>query len=486
MTRTALRWLRRFALVLALTFLIFLVGRVIQTQSGPDLELWHTFIPAEPHAAELDHMDWAGWMAAEASAFDAVRAVVTDRLEEMDRRADNRYFQGSPLFPGRFAQDWNRSYVLEPAGPPVGVVVLMHGMTDSPYSLRHVAQRYRDLGYLAIGLRTPAHGTVPAALTETSWEDWVAAVRLAVREARRRVPAPAPLHLVGYSAGGAMAVKYALEAVEDPQLPRPDRVVLISPMIGISSFARFAGLAGLPAFLPHFAKAAWLSIVPEFNPFKYNSFPVNAARQAHLFTVAIREQVARLARDGRLSGLAPVLTFQSTMDFTVSSRSVVSSFYALLPANGSELVLFDINHNTKLGPLLRAAYAVAAERLTPDPPRTWRLTVLTNTEANATMLERVTPPGHTEETQRILPVSYPRDVFSLSHVALPFPDSDPLYGQHPEPQDEFGVSLGAIAARGEVGVLVVSLDSLARLSWNPFFKYMMGRIEEEIGPAAGR
>ena len=74
--------------------------------------------------------------------------------------------------------------------------------------------------------------------------------RRAVREARRRVPAPAPLHLVGFSNGGALAVKYSLDAIEDPQLPRADRLVLLTPMIGITRFARFAGLAGLPALLP--------------------------------------------------------------------------------------------------------------------------------------------------------------------------------------------------------------------------------------------
>ena len=41
-------------------------------------------------------------------------------------------------------------------------------------------------------------------------------------------------------------MKYALDALENPQLTRPDRLVLISPMIGITAFARFAGLAGLP------------------------------------------------------------------------------------------------------------------------------------------------------------------------------------------------------------------------------------------------
>ncbi len=458
-----------------------LVGRAVQSQRGPALEPWHVFIPPDLHADEIDRLDWNGYLAAEARVFASVRSEVTDRLEEKDRRPDDRYFQGSPVYPGRFAQDWNRSYVLEPAGRPVGAVVLLHGLTDSPYSLRHVARRYRDLGWVAIGLRTPAHGTVPGALTDTAWEDWMAATRLAIREARRRVGPNAPLHLVGFSAGGAFALKYALDAIEDPRLTRPDRLVLISPMIGINAFARFAGLAALPALLPAFAKAAWLGVVPEFNPFKYNSFPVNAARQAHLLTVALQEQMQRLARAGRLTDLAPVLTFQSAMDFTVSSRAVVSGLYAYLPANGSELVLFDLNRNTKFGPLLRGVFAGAAERMVPDAPRNWRLTVIANTTDDAEVKERTTPAGETVERVRGLGIAYPRDVYSLSHVALPFPPSDALYGSQPDPAEDFGVNFGSLAARGEVGVLVISLDLLARISWNPFYPYMIGRIEEGIG-----
>ena len=78
---------------------------------------------------------------------------------------------------------------------------------------------------------------------------------------------------------------------------------------------------------------------------------------------------------------------------------------------------------------------------------------------------------------------YPPGVFSLSHVALPFPLSDGLYGLEPNPDDDFGISLGTIAPRGERGVLIVSLDTLLRMSSNPFFPYLLERIEEGIGPA---
>jgi alpha-beta hydrolase superfamily lysophospholipase len=479
-----LRIVKRTALLVGAVVITLLAVRIWDTQSGPELELWHTFAPVELSAEELDEADWDGYLAAEQAAFDEVRAEVTAELDPEDRAPINRYFEGSPVYPGHFAKDWNRSYELAPEGAPVGAVVLLHGLTDAPYSQRHIARRYADDGFVAIVPRLPGHGTVPAALTEVEWEDWMAATRLAVREARARVGPDLPLHLVGFSNGGALAMKYALDAIEDPALSPPDRLVLISPMIGITAFARFAGFAGLPAILPKFAKAAWLGILPEFNPFKYNSFPVNGARQSYSLTQALQEQIRRLARADGLEGLPPVLTFQSVVDFTVSTRAIITSLYAHLPANGSELVLFDMNRSAKLGPLLSTAADAVLTRILPPPPRRFRTAIISNAGDGDEVVERVIEAGAESEQVRPLGLSYPFGVFSLSHVALPFPSDDGLYGSDPDPADDFGIALGTIAARGERGALIVSLDSLLRMSSNPFFPYMIERIEEGIGPAA--
>jgi alpha-beta hydrolase superfamily lysophospholipase len=252
-------------------------------------------------------------------------------------------------------------------------------------------------------------------------------------------------------------------------------------MIGITAFARFAGLAGLPAFLPAFAKAAWLGILPEFNPFKYNSFPVNGARQSWQLTQVLQRQISQLARDDQLAALPPILTFQSVIDFTVSTRAIITSLYAHLPANGSELVLFDVNRDAKLGPLLRLASDTVLERLLPGPPRRFRTVIITNAAVGSSeVVARVLDAGAVTEQEHPLGLSYPPGVFSLSHVALPFPLNDGLYGLQPDPEDDFGVSLGTIAARGERGALIVSLDSLLRMSSNPFFPYLLEQIEEGI------
>ncbi|UEM07371.1 alpha/beta hydrolase (plasmid) [Skermanella rosea] len=478
------RMLKRTAAVLAIVAVTLLGIRAYDSQRGQPLESWHKYVPEELTADELEDGSWADYLKAEGALFDRVREEVTRKLPPEDRIPVNRYFDGSPIHPGRFPQDWNRSYTLEPQGPLRGAVVFLHGLTDSPYSLRHIARRYSEHGFAAIAIRLPGHGTVPAGLTDIDWEDWLAATRLTVREAQRRIGPGLPLHLVGFSNGGALAMMYALDALDDDRLMRPDRIVLISPMIGITAFARFAGLAGLPAIFPAFAKAAWLSVLPEFNPFKYNSFPINGARQSHLLTEALQRKIAARASEGRLAELAPVITFQSVMDFTVSTRAIVSALYAHLPANGSELVLFDVNRNTKFGPLLSSASDTMLTRILPGPPRRFRTTIITNASPDtADVVERVMEAGTDTELIRDLGLSYPIDVYSLSHVALPFPTSDPLYGLHPDPAEDFGINLGALAARGERGALIVSMDSLLRMSSNPFFGYLMGRIEEKLAPA---
>jgi hypothetical protein len=169
------------------------------------------------------------------------------------------------------------------------------------------------------------------------------------------------------------------------------------------------------------------------------------------------------------------------MDFTVSTSAIVSALYSHLPANGSELVLFDVNRTAKFGPLLRQSSDTALARLLPATPRSYRTTIITNADDDSDEeIERTTEAGATTEETRALGLTYPAGFYSLSHVALPFPMSDSLYGLMPDQTEAFGINLGALAPRGERNVLIASLDSLLRASSNPFFDYMIDRIDEGI------
>ncbi len=173
--------------------------------------------------------------------------------------------------------------------------------------------------------------------------------------------------------------------------------------------------------------------------------------------------MARYEREGRLDRLPPILTFQSVMDFTVSTPAIVSALYARLPANGSELVLFDVNRTEKFGPLLRPSADAALARVLAAPPRRYRMTIVANADDRSQdMVARTVEAGETTEQTATLSVKYPPGLFSLSHVALPFPMNDPLYGLTPDGTEHYGVELGAVAPRGERNVLIASLDALLR------------------------
>jgi alpha-beta hydrolase superfamily lysophospholipase len=475
------KWLRRIGFAIAIVIATVLFVRAFDAWRSLPLKLWHTQVPHELDAKEIDAADWESWVVAENAAFAEMQRDVIDALPAEDQIPINRYFAASPINPQRFAQNWNHSFVLTPIGTPRGAVVLLHGLTDSPYSVRHIAMRYVEHGYVAVAIRMPGHGTVPAGLTTVRWEAWAAATRLAVRTARAMAGDHVPLHVVGYSNGGALALKYALDSLSDPKLARPDRLVLLSPMVGITSFARFAGVLGWPAAFPSFAKAAWLDVLPEYNPFKYNSFSVNAARQSSQVVRAVQDEFASAAKSGALAKLPPVLTFQSVLDATVSTQAVVDSLYRNLPSNGSELVLIDVNHRAGAGPIIRPEQANILATLLPPAPRLFAVTVVGNGTGDPETDEaRTVAAGATDAQAKALGRLYPRDLYSLSHVALPFPPQDGLYGSEPGANENFGIRLGQEAVRGERGALIVGAETLMRASSNPFFDYMLERIEADI------
>ncbi len=475
------RWSIRISLTLMALTLTAMLWRVWDTRNGPALMPWHREVPEDLRAKEIEGLDWAGYLAAEDTLFaETYRRLATDAAAAESSKS-SRYSPSSPMYPRVGETDWNRSYVLEPAGEARGAVVLLHGLTDAPYSLRHIAQHYQNRGFVAVGIRLPAHGTVPAALTAVRWEDWRAASRLAVREASRRIGHDRPLHLVGYSNGAALALLYALETLEDASLPRTQQLVLISPMIAVNRWAKYADILGWPAVFPAFARAAWIDVLPEYNPYKYNSFPVNGARQSSQLTEEVQARIAEAIAGKAMLQFPPVLAFQSVVDATVSARAVVSEMFARLPPNGSELVLFDVDRSAYLQSLMIESRLAPAEGLLNPAPRDFRVSVLSNREsADGEISEWRVEAGASSAQIRPLGMHYPFGVYSLSHVALPFPVSDALYGLEPSDAHDRGVHLGALAPRGERGMLIVSNADLARMKCNPFFDYLIDRIDAVI------
>ena len=317
----------------------------------------------------------------------------------------SRYNPTGPLAPGLGGRDWNRTFELEPGerlpGEPArasggvaqdggeaprATVLLLHGLSDSPYSLRAVGQALAARGHHVIGLRLPGHGTAPGALRDVSWHDWRAAVRLGARQAVAR-SGDAPLVVVGYSNGAALALDYALEALDDPLLPQPRRLVLISPALAVSPLAAAARMQGWLGRLPGLEPLGWESVVPEYDPYKYNSFPMRAAAEIHALTGDVGERLEALRRAGRGGELPPILTFQSVADATVPAAESLARIYgedgegsAAGAGHGDELVLFDLDRQAEVGMFLAPGAGELARRI--DRPTPWPLdlTLVTNAD----------------------------------------------------------------------------------------------------------
>jgi alpha-beta hydrolase superfamily lysophospholipase len=450
----------------------------------PELKPWHRLVPnREFRAADLTATtSLADYLSREDTLFADVRREIGARLSPADRVLTNRYFGGSPLDPDRAPTNRNRTFEIVPETVRGGVL-LVHGLTDSPYSVRALADLYGREGFYALALRMPGHGTVPGALTVATWKDWRAAVRLGVRRVRGRTGPDAPLHLVGYSNGGALVLLHALEALDDPSLAKPDRLVLVSPMIGVTPLAALARLVSRLGVLPYFEKAKWTDVLPEYNPYKYNSFPAKAGEQTWELTSLLEDRLKELARSGRTGEIPKILAFQSLVDATVSAPAVVDRLFSRLTRDGNELVLFDVNRTANLEPFLTPGSEALLSRVLADRGRTYVLTVVTNAGPETReVAEKSFGPGGAGPRVTPLGLSWPEGVFSLSHIALPFPPDDPLYGIRPAAGWPDVVHLGTLAPRGEKSTLVVPESVLMRLCSNPFFPYLEARVRDVIPP----
>ncbi len=459
---------------------VLVVVFVLYLESRPDLKVWHTADLDTEFTAESSVRSFADYLVMEKRLFDQLDERVYSHVLPEDQGLINRYHRGSLSDPNQWSSNWNRTFELATDAPRAGVL-LLHGMSDSPYSLRSFGQKLNAEGAWVIGLRLPGHGTAPSGLARVRWEDMDAAVQLAMRHLHDKV-GKGSLYIVGYSNGGALAVNYALSSLENSRLPPVDGLVLISPSIGVTSMAVMAKWQARLGRLLGLDKLAWNAILPEYDPFKYNSFAVNAGDQVYRLTTEIQTRLKATGFAGKLNRFPKVLAFQSVVDATVSTSAVIKGMFAQLPAIGHELVLFDINHVARAEQLFKKDPGPEIASLLRDKRLPFTVSLVTNeSEESSKVVVRRNVPGSLEITEMPLGLKWPREIYSLSHVALPFSINDTLYGGSPSGGNP-GIRLGNMELRGERGILQIPAADMLRLRWNPFYTYMERRLLEFVRP----
>ncbi len=466
--------------------LVLLVGLggiyIHHMDNRPDLEKWHTTVLQAEFTVDMleQPFNFEKYRKLEERLFGELDRVIYTDASDYRQDSLNRYVRGSWSDPYQEQVNWNKTFEMERKAPKA-MVLMLHGLSDSPYSMRALAEALHRRGAWVLGLRLPGHGTVPAALTKVKWQDFTAAVRLAAQYLHKKGGGQTPLYLVGYSNGAALALEYELSRLTGEALPEPAGMVLLSSAVAVSPLAFLADWNMKLARLPGLEKLAWLSIDPEYDPYKYNSFAVNAGAQIHRLTARVAALIKKLDSGSGMEGFPAVLAFQSVVDATIPPEAMIDRFMSHLAADGHELVLFDLNRLAADLALLRndpyeSVVALFAEK------QSYTLTSITNREGERYWLEeRRKRSMESEITSTPLNLRWPKGVFSLSHVALPFSSEDPVYGTR-KSSSPGGFSLGALEAKGEKGVLLAAAGDLIRLRYNPFYSYLEKRTLNWIVP----
>ena len=97
------RLIKSLLILMTVVVLTLIVARAWDSQRGPPLEVWHTHVPDNMQVSQIDKADWAGYLKAEEAVFRDVRAEVIDKVDAQDHTLGNRYYAGSPIYPGNFA-----------------------------------------------------------------------------------------------------------------------------------------------------------------------------------------------------------------------------------------------------------------------------------------------------------------------------------------------------------------------------------------------
>ena len=177
---------------------------VLYIENRPDLNLWHeTDLDAE-FTTESQVVDFNEYLELEEKLFHQLEEEVYAPTGTGPEYKIVRYSAGSAADPQRQRPNWNRSFEL-PADTPRGGVLLLHGMSDSPYSLRALGETLNRNNYWVIGLRMPGHGTAPSGLTTITWEEMALVVKLGMAHLASKV-GEKPVHIIGYSTGAPLSL----------------------------------------------------------------------------------------------------------------------------------------------------------------------------------------------------------------------------------------------------------------------------------------
>jgi len=327
--------------------------------------------------------------------------------------------------------DGNAPFELKPPeGYPAGSaktykrgVLLTHGLSDSPYFMRHLGAFFQENGFFVMAVLLPGHGKHPGDLLEVSWQEWSGTVAYGVDRLSEEVD---EVYLAGFSAGGTLSVYQSLCD------KRVRGLFLFSPALRVAARAALARFHKLYSWLIPTGK--WLELKPDNDIYKYESFPKNAAAQMHALIMEVHKLLSQHQMD------IPVFAVASADDTTVDISATLQ-FISDIRHPSSKLVL----------------YAAGTPRAVPD---------------------NLMRAGKLELVNSVFP---DQKILSFSHLAIVLPAEDKHYGAagdysncihyYPDDIEKYSACINNPQEdfQGELTEKNLNAGILRRLMYNPKF-----------------
>lgn len=222
------------------------------------------------------------------------------------------------------------NYLVPNDGAPVtacegyskGVVLLLHGLYDSPYIMKDLAQYFNTNCFTTRSLLLPGHGTVPGDLRHNHFSEWIDAVSYTIEQIKYKYRGENIL-LAGFSTGAGLALNHAIEHPSDVKA-----MFLFAPLVKVS---------GLNVFGSYVFEAIgeYVQKNEEVDTFKYESVTANSVIQVNMLAESLR---CKLQEKRNLD--MPIFIAQAWNDYTLSAQEIVALYDDGLFGNKTSLLLY--------------------------------------------------------------------------------------------------------------------------------------------------
>lgn len=211
-------------------------------------------------------------------------------------------------------------------GGEVGVL-LCHGFTGSPASMRPWADHLAARDYSVELPRLPGHGTTWQDMNLTRWPDWYRRVERSLLELAERCPV---VVVAGLSMGGCLALRLAQE-----HGPLVQGLVLVNPAVA-SADRRLLALPLLRHLRPSVEAIGGDIAKPGQNELAYDRTPLQALHSQTKMWKLVLHDLAKITQ--------PVLLYRSTNDHVVDATSAPLILSGVSSTDVTEVVLHRSYH----------------------------------------------------------------------------------------------------------------------------------------------